>query len=127
MELTSKNVEKVFKDCLFLDDENHDNYIKAEGITLSVGFHPERLKSYREDVRTMLQCLPIEFQRTPEGEGGWSFLNACNDKDGKQWTGEQKIMEQLFLLGISLNLAQWLMPKEMWSALPGGVPYVVVL
>jgi hypothetical protein len=33
-------------------------------------------------------------------------------------------MEMLFCLGIGMGLAKWLLPKNMWSALPGGMPYV---
>jgi len=125
MELTNENVENVFMDCLFKDGENTDEHIKAEGITSVVGFHPERLESCRENVKSMLDCLPSDFHQN-EG-GGMSFLNACNDKNGKQWTDFHQRMEQLFQLGIALDLAKYLMPKEMWRALPGGMPYIVIV
>ena len=80
MELTSENVNEVFTDCLFKEDENTDNHIKAEGIQNTIGFHPGRIESHKEDVKTMLECLPDDFQA--EKGGGMTFLNACNDKDG---------------------------------------------
>lgn len=125
MDLTNENVEVVFMDCLFKDGENTENHIKVEGIQNTVGFHPERLTAHKEDVQAMLQFLPDEFQKGKGG--GWSFLNACNDKDGSQWTGSHQRMEQLCQLGIGLGLAEWQLPREMWAILPGGMPYVVVL
>ncbi len=127
MDLTSENVENVFMDCLFADGENNDNHIKAEGITSTVGFHPDRLLEHKVDVREMLENLPGEFQNDESGGGGWSFLNACQNKEGSQWTDLHLRMEQLFLLGIGLGIAKWLLPREMWSACPGEMPYVVVL
>ena len=124
MELSSENVDKIFKDCLFLDGEDTSNHVKSEGIQSTVGFHPERLESYRDDVADMLNYLPDEFQKT--GGSGWSFLNACNDKDGRQWTDLHQKMEQLFQLGIGLNLAKWQLPREMWKMFPGSMPYAVV-
>ena len=123
MELTSENVNVVLSDCLFRDGENTDNHVKVEGIVTVIGFHPARLESHTEDVATMLECLPDDFQS--EKGGGMSFLNACLDKNGHQW-GEHKSMEGLFLLAIGLGLAQWQFPREEWPSLPGGMPYVVV-
>ncbi len=123
MDLTSENVSTVFMDCLFQDGEDTDNHVKAEGIRSTVGLHPERLESHRDTVAAMLACLPDEFHANKGG--GWSFLNVCMDKDGHQW-GEHQNMEQLFQLGIALDLAKWQMPREMWWTLPGGMPYVVI-
>ena len=125
MNLTSENVEQVFMDCLFKDGEKTDDHIKAEGITSTIGFHPDRLATHKKDVQSMLHCLPDDFHS--KGGGGMSFLNACNDKDGHQWTDFHQRMEQLFQLGIGLKLAKWQMPRQMWAMFPGGMPYVVVL
>lgn len=88
------------------------------------GFHPGRLESHREQVKAMLAELDDSFQA--KGGGGMSFLNACMTKDGEQW-GEHRNMEQLFVLGIGLGLAKWLSDRSLWRAMPGGMPYVVVL
>lgn len=124
MELTSENVETVFMSCLFKDKEDTSKHIKAEGITSTIGFHPERLESQRENVKSMLGFLPEAFHKN--SGGGWSFLNACNDKNGKQWTDLHQRMDQLFQLAIGLELAKYLMPRKIWSVLPGGMPYIVL-
>jgi hypothetical protein len=122
-------VESTFLDCLFRDKELIDGTpikppVIAEGILTKAGFHPDRLEQHRDEVTSWLRMLPIEFQS--DGGGGWSFLNACDDRNGVQWTGEHRRMDQLFILGIGLGIARWLLPRNMWSALPGGMPYVIV-
>ncbi|MDP2665599.1 MAG: hypothetical protein Q8P23_03110 [bacterium] len=122
--LDPERVNAIFMDCLFKDGEDTSKHIKAEGITKNVGFHPERLESHKTEIEAMLDELPDEFKKS--GGGGWSFLNACNDKHGNQWTGFHQRMEQLFQLGIGISKVQYQMPREMWSVLPGGMPYLVV-
>ena len=53
-------------------------------------------------------------------------MNACMDKSGRQWTGMHLTMEYLFLLGIAIGEVEYLLPREMWEAFPGGMPYLVV-
>src|SRR4030067_2795169 len=123
-------VEKIFTDCLFKDEEIKDGIIEpvvVEGIMNKFGLHPERLKSHAKEVAAMLEELPEQFHRKsekhPSGGDGWSFLNACNTKDGEQWTGFHRTMELLFVLGIGLGYVDCPMPRDMWMILPGGVPY----
>lgn len=122
--LSAERVNEVFLDCLFKEGEDTSKYVKAEGIQMNVSFHPGRLENHRVEIEVMLEELPDEFKKS--GGGGMSFLNACMDKHGEQWTGLHRTMEQLFLLGIAIGKVECLLPKEMWSALPGGVPYYVV-
>lgn len=100
-------------------------HIPSEGITISIGFHPTRLESHRDEVREMLSNLPEQFHQSKGG--GWTFLNACRDHAGNQWTDFHRRMEQLFLMGNALGLSRWQLPRDMWTILPGGMPYVVVL
>jgi len=128
--ISVEGLNKIFSDCLFMEEElkNDPNYEEkmtpVEGITSNFGFHKERLLSHKEEVKKMLMQLPKTFRRS-EG-GGWSFLNACDDKDGNQWTGLHSNMEQLFVLGMGLGLCEYCAPKEMWAILPGGMPFIVI-
>lgn len=116
MNLTAENVERLFGECLSDDGE------PVEGIMARVVLNT----SGREDeIGEMLAELPDEFQ--VKGGGGWSFLNACQTKAGEQWTGMHSTMDKLFMLGIAAGKAKWLLPRDMWGVLPGGVPYVAVL
>ncbi len=74
-------------------------------------------------MREFLLALPDSFQAS--GGGGMSFLNACMDRNGVQW-GEHRDIEQLFCLGTALKLCSLCLPRDMWDALPGGMPYYVV-
>jgi len=124
------DVREVFEDCLFHMEEVENGkpkdpnmMIQVEGIVSNFGFHKERVESNREKIIAMLKELPEQFHK--DGGGGWSFLNACNDKHGKQWTGFHRDMEMLFAMGIAIGKASWQF-KEIQTSLPGGVPYVVV-
>jgi len=124
-----QEVETIFKDCLFREDEMGKDgkpkgikMIEAEGIKSTFGFHPDRVEKHRKKIIEFLKEMPEEFSKG----GGWSFLNLCNTEDGKQWTGLHVIMEQLVCLGIAIGKVSYCLPREMWSALPGGMPYVQI-
>lgn len=80
--LDSAKVDKIFMNCLFKEGEDTSKHIPAEGMVCTVGFHPERLESHRQEVEEMLLDLPEEFMQ--DRGGGWSFLNACNNREGIQ-------------------------------------------
>jgi hypothetical protein len=122
--LDPERVNAVFVDCLFKEGEDTSKHVKAGDIVRNVRFHPERLESHRAEIVAMLDELPDEFKES--GGGGMSLLNACNDKHGNQWTGFHQRMEQLFQLGIAIGKAKCLLPREMWKALPGGMPYYII-
>lgn len=127
-DLTADAVSAAFRDCLFKPNEiangapvDASKVVKVDGVTNSFGLHRDRLEAHRSDVAGWIGDLPAEFLRSG---GGWSFLNLCQTRDGDQWTGMQSAAQELCVLAIGLGLAQWLLPREMWPALPGGVPYV---
>jgi hypothetical protein len=121
--LNAKRVSELLVDCLFLDDENQDGAMIGRGIIHDYAFHPVRLEAHREEVAAMLADLPDEFHQSKGG--GWSFLNACMDRDGNHWA-EHHTIEQLLALGGALGMAKILMPREMWKICPGGMPYFSV-
>jgi hypothetical protein len=121
--IDAQRVEEILIDCL--GGENYD--IAVEGVINTYGFSGPKLEEHTEEIRKMLWNLPKPFLPTAAGGGGgWSFLNACQDANDEQWTGLHQRMEQLLCLGIAMGLAEWVLPKDMWPALPGGMPYVVV-
>lgn len=124
MELTSQNVEETFIDCLCETQESLDGII-IEGIVAKYKFDTDKLEIHKTDIETMLAELPTEFRK--DGGGGWSFVNACVDKNGNQWTDLHQRMEQLFCLGIAIGKVQCTLPREMWEMLPGGMPYYAIL
>lgn len=126
--IDTEKIDAAMRDSLFRNEEVPDgkppaDAVIVDGVRSKFGFHKARLESHREEVREALAQLSDQFHR---GRGdGWSFLNACMDKDGNQW-GEHRNVEQLVCLGIALGLVEYCLPKEMWSVLPGGMPYFAV-
>jgi len=116
--LTAERVENLFGECLA-----HEG-VAVEGIMCTTRFSPDAIGAHRAEITAMLAELPDEFRRS--GGGGWTFLNACLDRHGVQWTGLHRVMEQLFMLGLAAGLVSELMPRDMWRVLPGGMPYYVV-
>jgi hypothetical protein len=125
MELTAENVVETLKSCLFEDAEpDISKAVIVEGIMNKFGFDPERLKAKTADIVSMLEQLPTSFQKN--GGGGHSFLAACDRADGVQWTGLHKTMDELFVLGMAVGKVRLCLPRDMWKALSGGMPYYVV-
>ena len=131
--LTAQRVEEIYRDSLFPDgdvtiDTLPEDAVLTEGILRPTAFQRSRIEPHREEIVSMLHELPTEFQSVKNGGGGgWSFLNACMTKSGEQWTGLHQTQDMLVQLGIGVGAAKYLMDREMWSAFPGGVPYLAVI
>lgn len=120
-ELNAQRVEELFGRCLA---GAPDQGAVTRGIVTTAAFSPQAIEEHREEIGQLLAELPEQFRET--GGGGWSFLNACMDRHGRQWTGLHRSMEQLFLLGLASGQVSELLPRDMWPALPGGMPYYMV-
>lgn len=119
MYLTDKNVRKVFKACL-----SDDNSFIVCGVQFTVYFDRNKIARHKRDIAQMLARLPKDFMRS--GGEGWSFLNMCIDADGRQWTDYHQTMDMLVCLGVAIGAVSFILPRNLWTALPGGMPYVVV-
>lgn len=125
MMLNADVVSATFTTCLWQEDENPDKRVRTtDGIAGNVSFHADRLESCRPLIESLLDELPAQFRETA---GGGSFLNACLDRHGNQWTGLQVQMEQLFQLGIGIGRVRSLFSRAARGALPGGMPYYLIL
>ena len=94
----------IIKDCIIPDDSKIGNKTEIENL--------------------LSQCDPTFFD-TSEGKG-WSFLNFCQDGKGELWTGVHKICDCLICLGLAIGKVNFLLPRELWDVLPGGVPYLQI-
>lgn len=127
-----ERIREAVRDCMITEEEEKAlgsgvaavDVMMVDGIVRQFGLHVGRLETHRAEVAGWLSELPVVFRE--DVGGGWSFLQACVDKDGHQW-GEHVDMEMLFVLGVGLGLAKSLFPRDMWPALPGGMPYYAVL
>jgi len=133
MKLEPKVVSDIIKSCLYKEDEIKgggggytiplEGAVMVQGVMAKFGFHPDRIKEAMPQIKELLEELPSTFKQS--GGGGWSFLNACMDKNGRQW-GEHRDIDELICLGLATGLVEFSMPRDMWEALPGGMPYFVV-
>ena len=126
-ELNCQRIEEITLACLFKNDEIVEGNPKeglemliGNGIMNKCGFHKERLTEYTEELKGMLRLLPKNLSK------GLSFLDLCVDRAGNQW-GEHRNMDQLFTLTNALSLTGYPLPRESWKALPGGMPYIILL
>lgn len=119
--LTAERVEELFRQCLAASPTEGTI---VQGVINTAAFQPEAIENHREEIGALLAELPDPFQEN--GGGGWSFLNACDDKHGNQWTGFHQTMEHLFMLGLASGQVTELLPRELWSALPEEMPYYMV-
>ena len=118
MRLTSDNVEAVFARCL----RNEGEAPLVRGVML--GAYIDTTEE-TENIRLMLGDLPDQFQA--EIGGGWSFLNMCLDRQESQWTGLHQTQDKLVVLGLSSGHLRFCVEeRDMWSVLPGGMPYIMV-
>lgn len=124
MNLTGQNVAAAFKASLFeVAPEDTSKACRAEGVVMKAGFEPSRLEAQRATVVAMITELQDPFFE--DTGGGWSFLKLCERRDGEIW-GQHQDCDALLCLALALGLASYcIADRDMWAALPGGVPYIV--
>ena len=125
--IKSDLVRELMIRCLFRADEIYGGQPPAdallvEGILGRYGFHRGRIAESRDEIRWLLDEMPDDFH--VQGGGGMSFLNLCVDRNDQHWA-EHRTMNELLCLGIAANMADYCVPRHLWSAFPGGMPYVV--
>lgn len=124
MNLTASNVLKVFNGCLFdTQPDTGTEFIGVKGVQVNVGFDPHKIEQHKEEITSLLDQLDDKFKENTGG--GYSFMNVPFTKDGNQW-GEQTDGDRLMMLGMAIGRVKYLLPREMWKALPGSVPYYVI-
>lgn len=126
--LSASLVHALLRRVLFTNDElvdgkAPDGAVIVQGLVRTFGFHPGRIAESKPEIDALLGLLPDQFQKSKGG--GWSFLNACMDRDGRHW-GEHSDVEALVCLGVGAGSASFQMPRDMWDVLPGGMPYFEV-
>ena len=128
MDNKSKKVRDILLDCLVqknepikIDSVPKEPVIIVEGIVDNYAFHPERLAAHKQEIADIIAEMNPVFHKS--SGGGWTFLNLCMDKNDVQW-GEQINCQELVALAIATEQGGYCLPKKMWDALPGSVPYV---
>ncbi len=124
--IDAKEINIIFRACLFKEEEIIDGkppegFLDIDGVRSHVGFHPDRVQQYKSRIEYFLSEIHPDF--SSQEAGGTSFVNLPFDKEGTQW-GEHQNADELLILGLAIDRFEYLMPREIWSALPGGMPYI---
>ena len=123
IKLDDEQVRNLTQECL-IESETDEHALTVQGVVSTYLFDPVKITENREQIKQWLSELPHTF-RKDEG-GGWSFLYACKNAAGQQWTSLHVVMESLFCLGIAAGFVSCPLPRDMWNILPGGMPYYTV-
>lgn len=126
--LTAERVESLYHSCLKGKSSGSGNIVPLQlvnGIMSNTLFDQDRIKEHKKEIYALLKELPDTYLES--GGGGMSFLGACYDRHGVQWTGMQVTMDRLFQLGIAIGKVEYVFDdRSLWPILPGGVPYLII-
>lgn len=98
--------------------------VEAHGLTAQVTLVRKRLDLCRDEIRYLLNQLPVAFH-AHHGDSGCSFAHMNTNSDGGEW-GTTQHSDMLLMLGIASGMCSIVTPLEMWSTLPGGVPNILI-
>lgn len=123
--ISAKRILEIFNGCMFdKTPEIGTKFIGVHGVHVNVGFNPERVNEYKNEIIVYLDQLSDEFKE--ESGGGMSFIKVPFTKDDEQW-GEQIDGDRLMMLGMAIGRVKYLIEERlMWKMFPGGVPYYVI-
>lgn len=122
--LSSQKVDYVYQQCMYRGEIGCPT-TDILGVKMKSTFRLDKLWKYRQNIILMLDELPAPFH---VGSGdGWTFLNMCVDKNGRQWCDSHLVCDMLVCLGIAIGAVEFTLPdREAWPALAGGMPYITV-
>lgn len=121
MNKKATRVKAAMFDCMYQDDPQTApaDAVMVDGITMKFGFDPKRVEANRTLIGNLIdEIVPEAFYE------GMSFLNLCEAKDGEHW-GEHQNMQELYVIAAAIGRARFLLPKDLWGSLPGGMPYIM--
>lgn len=122
--IDATRVHEIFMDCLFCEmPQKTERCIALYTCQGRFHFIPDKISEHRQEIHDILGNLRDEFFESKGG--GYSFMALPFTKDDEQW-GEQTNGDQLMALGLASGYMQYLFGAEMWRALPGGVPYIII-
>lgn len=122
--LTAEEVNEVYRRCLLTDTEVNElsepmtPFVLGEGVKGIQVFSASRLAENRAKITEMIAELPSIDE-------GVSFMNLCEDKQGRQWTDLQRTVDELLQLGTATGEVFYLLPRDVWDMLPGGMPIIM--
>jgi len=124
MKLSTNNVISIFDNCLSNKYTKKENILNVKSVNFNIKFDLEKILKNTNDINSMINELPNNFKENIGG--GWSFLNIIINNKGEIWTSEHIIADKLVSLGLATNKLSFLLEKDVWKILPGGMPYIII-
>lgn len=128
IESRAHKVNRIMRDCLYDEDElSNKEVVPVEpiivpAITLTYGLHPGRVALHEKEIIECISGFNDEFYHNKGG--GMSVVQLAVDPEGTHW-GEHPDIECLCVLAIASKHGRWLLPRDLWGGLFGGMPYIV--
>jgi len=131
--IDANRVSEIFMDCLW-NEQERSMYSEEELVRMStqipalvmgtVCFNPDRLVKHSEEITSMLSELSPNFFKNNGGAGHFNQMPFTAKQE--QW-GEHINAEELMCLGMGIGKVKYAIEDRLaWSAMPGGVPFIVV-
>lgn len=121
--LTQDKVIDIYSRCL-LDKEELKNNGPVEDFSIGEGvfsfaiFNARRLDGKKEEIIEMVDQLA-------DIEQGTSFIMLSYDRELRQWTCEDVVVDMLVQLGIAVNVLTYQVSRDMWAELPDQKPLII--
>lgn len=130
-------VDALLKLCLFATVHGEDKVqgldpdtfvalpdaLLTRAVIHAFGFSKTALDKYKEHIMKELAGMQDTFFQTPDG--GMSMLAMVYDRNEVHWA-EHRNAEALIALGLGIEMVSFILPREMWNAFPGSMPYIVI-
>lgn len=125
MKLSKENVKHVLTTCLQIQSAPESGTestetVVVQGIANNFVFNKHMLLQEEKHIEELLSDLPEDFKQ------GSSFMQMYTNREGEQWTGVIQPLEELLALGVAVGKIHYLVPREQWWSLSGGMPYIAV-
>jgi len=116
------HVDAMVKHSLFSQGEEERDRVIVDGFVQTFAFHRDRLEANRSAIKILIRDV-VDDTFLLGGGGGNTAIYLTVDRTGQNWA-DQATAEAFFCLAAGLGLATYSVPRELWVAMPGGMPYI---
>lgn len=111
--LNPESVRELLISCMFKDSDIKEEkpireFTLVEGLVGLFILDTEKINENKQKIKELIDLLP-------DMSVSKSFVDLCFDRNGRQWTGEQQMMDVLVVLGVAANILKYTLPKEKWK------------
>ncbi|MGZ3773013.1 MAG: hypothetical protein ACXVCY_04505 [Pseudobdellovibrionaceae bacterium] len=114
-------VNSIFHKCVV----SHGGKL-IQGYTVDVMVDTECVSKYKSELINLISQVDKKFlvDSTEPEAGGYTMLGLTRNALGEEWF-DYPTAERFVIICMAIGKAKYCFPRERWSELLGGVPYVV--